>query len=145
MQLPFGLETNAIHSKTHRLNLTGRYHLTTIAGRLKNLINHYINVLPVEDSAEFNNREYARFIGQLKDNALIGQFIPGLEISPNTSFDAKVNFDNNQLDCFTHIDNMVYSGIKMTGNDLLLSTANKRLELDFKNQYIIFCHSLLRD
>ena len=140
--------THSIHlySDFADFSMDGKYNIETIPERINYLIDHFFRMTNKQLEQQFQGEEYLVFEGEIKDGTIIKeQFVPGLELSPATAFNGKLDFENNTFQAGLNSERIVYQGITLIDNSLVINTENDRVFADFNNARIIIKDSTEND
>jgi hypothetical protein len=89
---------------------------------------------------------YVLFDGEIKNGTIINeQFVPGLELSPATRFNGKLDFNNHIVQAGMNSDKIVYRGIVLSENAFNINTKNDRVFAEFNNSRIVLKDSTEND
>jgi len=146
------ISSDSVHSLTLKsavadLSLNGKYRISTFAGRIMHLLDHYLDVIPSGDSlAIYPSGEYADLNFDLKqDDLLEEQFLPGFSVTGVLPVKARFDFDQNRLEATSDIEEITYQGIEFRKNKVLINTDQGRLSMKYNNVSTILHDSTSKD
>ena len=120
--------------------LNGKYRISTFAGRIVHLLDHYLDVIPSDDTlTNYPPGEYADLNFDLKkDDLLEEQFLPGFSVTGVLPVKAGFNFDQNKIEAASNIEGITYRGIDFRNNKISINTDQGRLSMKYNNESTIF-------
>ena len=135
-----------LYSDFADFSMEGKYDIETIPERMDDLINHFFRTASKEFEAHFPGEDYVVFEGKIKDGTIIKeQFVPGLAFSPATTFDGKLDFENNLFRAGMNSEKIIYQGITLNDNSLGFNTKDDRVFVAFNNARIVMKDSTEND
>jgi hypothetical protein len=126
--------------------MTGKYRLTDFSNNLFRLFDRYYNIGNYEkDTVNFKDQKASIDLEFKKSNLIEEQLVPGLYISPGTSLNTDLDFENNHLFLQMNSDEIQYQGVKLSQNKFNIETNLDRLKFDYLVDNIIFKDSTSDD
>ncbi|MCF6342074.1 MAG: translocation/assembly module TamB [Bacteroidales bacterium] len=141
-----GVHTLSLYSDFGDFTMNGKYDITAIPERVSTLANHFYKLSSEQSVQQQTGDNYINFEGRIKDGRIIKeQFVPGLDLSPTTNFQGKLDFAQRTIHASLNADKLVYHGITLNDNTLSVFTKNDRVFADFTNARIIIKDSTETD
>ncbi len=136
----------SLYSDFADFSIDGKYNIETIPERINYLVDHFFRTTNMQPEQQSPGEDYLAFEGEIKDGNIIKEeFVPGLELSPATTFNGKLDFKNKTIQADLNSERIVYQGITLIDNSIIINTENDRLVADFNNARIIIKDSTEND
>jgi hypothetical protein len=140
------LHSISLYSDFADFSMEGKYNIETIPERINELINHFLRIEDGEFESQPPGEDYVTFEGEIKNSEIIKkEFISGLAFSAATTFNGKLDFENNIVQGGMNSGEIIYKGIVFNDNSLNIRTENDRVIAIFKNARIIIKDSTEND
>ena len=135
-----------INSDILKLSMHGNYQLTELSRSVAHLLNHYF---PVSDAVPpvpaYASKNVDISLELLKPSIVSDQFLHGLQISPNTGFNAKFNFENNTIQANGFAKLLKYNGVDFMDDTFNVQTVMGALQLSNHIRHLILKDSTKND
>ena len=135
-----------INSDILKFSMFGNYELTGLSRSTVHLLNHFFPVSnaapPVNASASKNVDISLEF---LKPSIVGDQFLGGLQISPNTVFNAKFNFENHTIQANGYAKTLKYKGVDFLDDTFKAETTMGALLVSNQISHLILKDSTKND
>ncbi len=135
-----------INSDILKFSMFGDYELSELSHSTAQLLNHFF---PVSDAAPpvsaYASKNVDISLDLLKPSIVGDQFLDGLQISPNTVFNAKFNFENQTIKANGYSKILKYNGIDFLDDTFKVQTTMGVLHVSNQIRHLILKDSTKKD
>ncbi len=141
-----GQPTLLFNSDFARVKMSGNFRMNTLFNRLENLYSYYFSAAKHTIQPYEKSNRFARVEVLLKDPSILGeQFVDGLQMAPQTTLEAKIDFSNRTLSANASSQWIRFANIDFKGINLSFSPSNNRIDGLLKAKNIILKDSTEED